>query len=101
MNSVAGWDNPGILDHENHGALRSAGAMQGPSWHHKALARMKLHDALFQVNQQLALDHIEELVVLVMFVPVIFALDDGHAHNGLIDLAERKVEPLEFTGIGE
>jgi hypothetical protein len=63
-------------------------------WHNKALPRGKFHGAILEINQKLALDYVEEFIVGVMFVPMIFALHDAKAHDGLVHLAQRLVVPL-------
>jgi hypothetical protein len=67
----------------------------------KPLARRELDNAVFEIDEQFALDHIEELVISVVLVPVILAFDDADAHHRLVDFAESLIEPLELTGIGE
>lgn len=39
----------------------------------------------------------EELVVVLVFVPVIFALHDSEPDDGVVDLGERLVVPLIAT----
>src|SRR5579864_6069621 len=55
----------------------------------------------FQVDQQLALNHIEELVVMIVLVPVILAFDHAQAHHRTVHLAKRLVVPLVRSRIGE
>ena len=48
-----------------------------------------------------AFDDIEEFVVVLVFVPVVFALDHAEADDGVVHLAERLVEPLVRAGGGQ
>src|ERR1035438_4709751 len=62
--------------------------------HHESLPRCKFHRAAFEINQQHALDDIKELIIVIVFVPMIFALHNPYAHNRVVHLAKRLVEPL-------
>jgi hypothetical protein len=75
--------------------------MPETAWHHEALARLKLHGAAFQVNEQRTLDDEEELVVLVVLMPVVLSFDHPCADDRIVDLAEGLIEPLIFAGIGK
>src|ERR1700722_5888751 len=99
MGSIAGWNDPCILDHQNHGSSRSAGAVDDAFGNDETLPRSQGDSAILKINQQLALDDVKEFVVFVVLVPVIFTFDDGNAHHRFIDFAKGLVEPLEFAGI--
>ena len=58
--------------------------------HDKPLSRVEGYSASFEVNQQLALKHIKELIVRIVFVPVILALYNPLTDRGLIHLAQRQ-----------
>ena len=58
------------------------------------LPRREFHRAPLQVNQEAAFHHIEELVLVVVLVPVVLTLHDPEPDNGIVDLAERLIEPL-------
>jgi hypothetical protein len=49
----------------------------------------------------LALDYVEKLVVLVVFMPMVFTTKNSQPHDGAIHLAERLVVPLKFAVIGK
>ena len=68
---------------------------------HHALSRRELNGAAFDVDEQLALDHVEELVVVIVFVPVVFAFNHSQADHRFVHLAERLVEPLVWVRIGD
>jgi hypothetical protein len=44
---------------------------------YEALSRLERDGTIFEVDKQLALDHVEELVVRVVLVPVVRTLDDA------------------------
>jgi len=67
---------------------------------HESLSRIELNGFGFEVDEKLALHSEKEFVVVVMFVPVIFAFNDADAYNGIVDSAERLVEPLEILRLG-
>lgn len=48
---------------------------------YETLPGLELHRSVFKVDQQFALDHIKEFVVIIMLVPVIFALNDPDPDN--------------------
>ena len=49
--------------------------------------------AIFEVNDKVAFQDEEEFVFPLMLVPVVFPLQNSHAHHGLIYLTERLVVP--------
>jgi hypothetical protein len=67
----------------------------------KALTRIERYGAIFQINEEPALKHVEKLVVTVVLVPMVFTLKYAQAHNGVVYLAERLVVPLEFAGVSK
>ena len=60
----------------------------------KSLLWLQINRAIFKINDEVSLQDEEELVIAVMFVPVVFALHDSQANNGVVHLAERLVVPL-------
>ena len=46
-----------------------------------------------EIDEQTAFDDVEELVLLLMVVPVIVSLDDAEANDGIVHVAERLVVP--------
>ena len=53
----------------------------------------QLDGAVFEVDDESTLDHVEELVEVIVLVPVIFALDDAEPDDRVVHLAERLVVP--------
>lgn len=99
--SAAGGDDGLGLDHENDGALRGAGAVHDALGDDDALARPEGDRAALEVDMKEAFDDVEEFVVRIVLVPVVFALDDADAHDGVVDEAQRLVEPLVRDRVGE
>lgn len=54
-----------------------------------------------QVNYEAPLDHVEELILLVVLMPVELALHDAEAHNAVVHSAQRLVVPRILAGIDE
>ena len=67
----------------------------------EALPGVESYQAIFEIDQELALDYVKKLVVLVMFVPMVFTLNNAEANDGVIHLTERLVEPLVNACVGE
>ena len=68
--------------------------MQDSLGDHEALSRSKLYGSILQVNQESTLDHIEEFIVSLVFVPMIITFYNPQPHHGLVNLAQRLVVPL-------
>jgi len=64
------------------------------------LSGPKADGSSFQINGQAAFDHIKELVIVIVFVPMVLALDHANADNRGVDLAKRLIEPRDL-GVGE
>src|SRR5262249_32888362 len=72
---------------------RRARAVHDAPWHDEALERLELDRAVLEVDEEAALEHEEELVVLVVLVPVVLTLEDAEADDRVVHLAERLVVP--------
>ena len=75
--------------------------MQNSFGYDKALQWSEIDDAVFEIDEQPPLHHVEELIIIVVFVPMVFAFDDTDAHHRIIDLAQRLIEPLVFAAVGQ
>jgi hypothetical protein len=53
-----------------------------------------------EIDEQTAFDDVEELVLLLMVVPVIASLDDTEANDGIVHVAEGLVVPGVRGGVG-
>lgn len=67
--------------------------MQNSLGDHGALSWTKFHGPAFEINQQLPFDDVEKLIVVIMLVPVIFALHHAETNYGTVHLAKRLVVP--------
>jgi len=67
--------------------------------HDEALAWQKIDGAIFEIDQEMPIEHEKEFIDLLVFVPVIFALHHGHPDNRVVHLAQRLVVPFVGAGI--
>ena len=65
--------------------------------HRESLLGSELDGAAFEINDEPTLDDKEELIFVVVLVPVKFTLQYAHANDTVIHLTERLVKPL-FLG---
>ncbi len=61
--------------------------------------RADFNGPLIEVDEERTFDNVEELVVVIVLVPVVFALNNTETNHGTIHLAERLVVPLVGAGI--
>ena len=61
--------------------MRCTGAMHDLPGNHEALPGIQLHGTVFEIDQQLTLDYVEELVIHIMLVPVILAFNNAQANH--------------------
>jgi hypothetical protein len=66
----------------------------------EALTRSKIDNAIFKIDQKMAIEHKEEFINVAMRVPVIFTLQNAQPNDCVIYFAERLVVPLVRAGIG-
>jgi hypothetical protein len=74
--------------------MRCTRAVDHPLGNDKAFPRLQINRLVFQVDDEVTVKDKEELIVVVMLVPVVLALHHAQAHDGIVDLAERLVVPL-------
>jgi hypothetical protein len=67
----------------------------------ETLPGVEFDGTVFKIDEQMALDYVEEFVVHIMLVPVILTLHNAQANNRIVNLAKRLVVPLEFAGVGK
>ena len=65
MTSVPGWDDAGVLDHQDHSAVRCACAVDYAARDDKTMTGLKFDRFFLKVDEQQAFDGVEELVVVV------------------------------------
>jgi len=66
-----------------------------------SLVRFQGYRPVLQINQKLSLQDEEELVFIIVLVPVKFALHDAQAHHAVIHLAKGLIVPFFFAGGNE
>ena len=66
-----------------------------------ALPRSKIDGTILEIDQEPAADHVEELIFVIVFVPMIFAVDDSEPDDRLVHFAQRLVVPLIGAGTDE
>ena len=80
-NSIARWNNVGALDHKDYRSFGRARSMAHAFRHDEALSRCKIDYAVFEIDQEPPIKHKKEFIDVIMFVPVILALNDRHPHH--------------------
>ena len=71
-----------------------AGAMDDSLGNDKSLSWVELDGSVFEIDEQLAVNDVEELVIRIVLVPVILTLQDTKPNHGVIHLAERRLYHL-------
>src|SRR5215469_6689054 len=93
--SVAGDRDAGLLDHQQLRGLQRDRAVQHAARNRERRAGSQLHRvATLEFNAQPAADDVEELVLVLVLVPVIFAArEDAQAKQDAADLDQGLVVP--------
>lgn len=73
-----------------------ASPMSYATRHSDALTRIERERSVLKINQELAFNHIEKLVVFFVLVPVVLALDNPYPDGRVVHIAECLVEPRMF-----
>jgi hypothetical protein len=71
--------------------------MNDPFRDNESLTRGQLDRPILQVDQEFSLDDVEELVEIIVLVPVILPLHHAKPDDRIIDLTQRLVVPAVFT----
>ena len=95
---IAGWNDCGCFNHKDYCAFRGTRAMNDTLWHNKALLLSKLDTSILEINDETTVEDKEEFVVIVVLVPVVFALHDAEANDRIVHLTQRLVVPGVGTG---
>jgi len=93
VSGIAGRDDRRGFDHENHCTLGSARAVNDALRHDVPLLRSQIDGAVLEVNDETAVENKEELVVVVVFMPMILAAHDAQANDRVVHFAQRLVIP--------
>ena len=94
-------DDSGIFDHQNHCPLRGSRPMHHRPRHHKRLTGRQFYDAILKIDQKPPGNDIKELIILIMFVPMVFPFNDADPNHRSIHFAQGLVEPFEVDGFRE
>src|SRR5579863_2004604 len=81
LSGIAGGDYGGRFHHEDHGLLGAPGAVDDALGDDEALPGLELDGLVLEVHEELPVEDEEELVVLVVLVPVVFALVHAQAQH--------------------
>jgi hypothetical protein len=90
---VPRWHDAGVFHHKNNGALEGTRPVQYVFGDDKSLSGAKPNCPPFQIDSQLAFEHIKEFVIVVVLVPMVLTLDHTDPDNRCVDLAKRLIEP--------
>jgi hypothetical protein len=99
--SVSGRNDSCVLDHEDHGSFRRARAVHHLLRNDEPLSGCKFDDPVGKVDQQFSFQHVKELIVFLVLVPVILSLEDAKTNDRIVHLAKSLVVPLEIAGVSE
>src|SRR6266567_4591174 len=69
--------------------------------HRETLPRPELDRPPLEIDDPSSLDHVEELVLVVVLVPVEFTLHHAEAHDAVVHATERLVVPAVPAAIDE
>jgi hypothetical protein len=75
--------------------------VQDPARDHEALSRAEGDRPSLEIDDELAFNDVEELVVGVVLMPVILSLHHTEAEDCVIHLAEGLVVPLKLAGVDQ
>jgi hypothetical protein len=62
--------------------------------YNEALLRLKINRTVLKINDEMSLENEEELVIVIVLVPMVLTLHDTQTNNRIVHLAERLVVPL-------
>lgn len=65
------------------------------------LARLQIDRSTFDIDQQASFYDVEELIILIVLVPMVFAFHHCQPHNRVVHLAKRLVVPLVLALVGQ
>src|SRR5205823_7396017 len=95
---ITGRNDGSSFHHQNNYSIRGAGAVLDAFGNDESLLWLQINRAILEIDDKVPLQDKEELVVIVIFVPVVLALHNPQANNGVVHLAKRLVVPLIGAG---
>ena len=75
------------FDHQDDRAVGGTGAVNDAFRHDEAFSRLKIDRLVFEINDEVAVQDEEELIIVVVLVPVILTLQDAEANHRVVDPA--------------
>ena len=90
--------NAACLKHQHDGLLGRTGPVHDPFGDGDALARIQFYRLVFEIDEQLPFRNKEELVIIVVLMPMEFAFHDPDSHDAFIHLCQGLIEPFIGTG---
>ena len=90
---ISGRDDRRSFDHENYGTVRSARTVDNALRYDESLLRPKVDGSTFEVDDEVTFEDKEELIVVVVLVPVVLTLQDTKPNHGIVDSAKGLVVP--------
>src|SRR5215467_8623979 len=94
ISRVAGGDNCRRLDHEDDAFFGCPRAMHHALGDDKSLIGQKLDRSPLEIDYESAAQDVEKLIIIVVFVPVVLALQYAEPHDGIVHPAKRLIVPL-------
>jgi hypothetical protein len=90
---ITGGDHGSRFNHKNYRPLRGASAMDDTFGNDKPFLWLQIDRPTLKIDDEVPLKNKEKFIIVLVFVPVIFALHDAKTYDGVIDLAKRLVIP--------
>ena len=84
--------------HQDHSSLGRSRSVHHSLRDDEPLSRSQFHCAALQVNDESPFHYVEELILIVVLVPVIFTLNDAESDDRVVHPAERLVVPAVGAG---
>ena len=81
--------------------MRCSRSMDHSLGYHESLSRCQYHVRFFEIDHELPVETKEELIVVLVLMPMIFALHHTQPDNRTVHLAKRLIVPLIGNRIDE
>ena len=89
----AGGLDAGAFEHQDHRSTWRPRPVSDSARDEGALVGRQAQRLVLEVDEELAGDYVEELVLVVVLMPVELALEDADAQQAIVDSAEGAIEP--------
>ena len=94
---IAGRNGCRRFDHQNYCSFRGARAMDDSPRYDKTLLPVQLNTPVLEIDNEATVEDKEELIIVVVLMPMILTLQDAKPNDRVVDLAERLVIPAVGT----